>query len=57
MSFRDTSKFKAGFADDADDTDEHRSHYRGCLCGWPDLPGRCPGPDHCPMHGEHEVNT
>lgn len=42
MSFQDTSKFNAGFADDA------------CLCGWPDLPGQCPGADHCPMHGENE---
>ena len=25
MSFQDTSKFKAGFADDEDDTDEHRT--------------------------------
>jgi hypothetical protein len=25
---------------------------RGCLCGNPDLPGSCPGPTRCPMHGE-----
>jgi len=24
----------------------------GCLCGWPDMPGSCPGPMNCPMHGE-----
>ena len=24
----------------------------GCLCGYPDLPGQCPGPANCPMHGE-----
>lgn len=25
-----------------------------CLCGYPDLPGRCLGPDTCPMHGQNE---
>jgi hypothetical protein len=24
----------------------------GCLCGWPDWPGQCPGPAHCPVHGQ-----
>lgn len=23
-----------------------------CHCGYPDLPGSCPGPALCPMHGE-----
>lgn len=26
--------------------------YRGCLCGYPDWPGQCPGPANCPVHGE-----
>jgi hypothetical protein len=25
----------------------------GCLCVWPDMPGSCPGPENCPMHGEN----
>lgn len=24
----------------------------GCLCGYPDWPGQCPGPANCPVHGE-----
>ena len=24
----------------------------GCLCGYPDWPGRCPGAAHCPVHGQ-----
>ena len=27
-----------------------RNH--GCLCGYPDWPGQCPGPANCPVHGE-----
>jgi hypothetical protein len=23
-----------------------------CLCGYPDWPGQCPGPENCPVHGE-----
>ena len=23
-----------------------------CLCGYPDWPGQCPGPERCPVHGE-----
>jgi len=43
------------------DYDELRDAYEekrarrmrtGCLCGWPDMPGSCPGPMNCPMHGE-----
>ena len=25
---------------------------RGCLCGYPDWPGQCPGPAACPVHGQ-----
>ncbi len=25
---------------------------RRCLCGYPDWPGQCPGPENCPVHGE-----
>ncbi len=43
------------------DYDELQDAYRekrrrllstGCLCGWPDMPGQCPGPRSCPMHGQ-----
>ena len=27
-------------------------YRRPCLCGWPDWPGQCPGPENCPVHGE-----
>lgn len=27
---------------------------RGCLCGYPDWPGQCPGPANCPVHGEFD---
>lgn len=30
--------------------------YRGCQCG-PDLPGRCPGPDNCPLCEEDHDET
>lgn len=26
----------------------------GCLCGYPDWPGQCPGPAACPVHGEFD---
>lgn len=33
--------------------EKHRKRLDyGCLCGWPDMPGRCPGPRNCPMHGQ-----
>ena len=34
--------------------DQRRASRRGttCLCGNPDWPGSCPGPDNCPVHGE-----
>jgi len=34
--------------------DERRRQRRlhGCLCGWPDWPGACPGPANCPVHGQ-----
>jgi hypothetical protein len=41
--------------DELADAYEERQRRRwgsGCLCGYPDLPGRCPGPANCPMHGE-----
>ena len=25
---------------------------RGCLCGYPDWPGQCPGAANCPVLGE-----
>jgi len=35
----------------ADAVEERRARRRmtGCACGYPDLPGRCPGPSLCPM--------
>jgi hypothetical protein len=42
------------------DDDERREAFEarrnrrrsGCLCGYPDWPGQCPGPANCPVHGE-----
>ncbi len=47
------------------DMDERREAYEarrgnrnrsGCLCGYPDWPGTCPGPENCPVHGEDMTN-
>lgn len=32
--------------------EERASRRTRCLCGYPDWPGQCPGPAHCPVHGE-----
>lgn len=32
--------------------DQRRARRVGCLCGYPDWPGHCPGPASCPVHGE-----
>lgn len=40
-----------------DAADERRKRSFGCLCGYPDLPGTCPGPRACPMHGENLDDT
>lgn len=37
---------------DAHEDRRARSLSQGCLCGYPDLPGQCPGPRNCPMHGQ-----
>lgn len=45
------------------DADERREAFElrrarnrsGCLCGYPDMPGQCPGPAFCPMHGENDA--
>lgn len=31
---------------------ERRARFNGCKCGYPDMPGQCPGWRNCPMHGE-----
>ena len=32
---------------------ERRARRRhGCLCGYPDWPGQCPGAHACPVHGQ-----
>ena len=36
---------------------ERRAMRRGCLCGYPDWPGQCPGPAACPIHGENEESA
>lgn len=37
--------------------DARRARRRtGCLCGYPDWPGQCPGPANCPVHGENLSN-
>jgi hypothetical protein len=35
---------------------EERAKRRGCLCGYPDWPGQCPGPENCPVHGEFDTD-
>jgi hypothetical protein len=37
---------------DAYDEKRRRRLTTGCLCGWPDWPGQCPGPANCPVHGQ-----
>lgn len=32
--------------------EQRRARRNRCLCGYPDWPGQCPGPDNCPVHGE-----
>jgi len=41
------------YDDYRDAVDERRRRRRGCLCGYPDWPGQCPGPENCPVHGEN----
>jgi hypothetical protein len=36
-----------------EDMAERRKRRRGCLCGNPDWPGSCPGPENCPVHGQN----
>jgi hypothetical protein len=42
------------------DEDERREAYEArrarhtCRCGYPDMPGSCPGWQFCPMHGAQE---
>lgn len=38
--------------EDALEERRRRRFSRGCLCGWPDWPGQCPGPRNCPVHGQ-----
>ena len=38
---------------DAWEERQARRGSRGCLCGYPDWPGQCPGPANCPVHGEY----
>jgi len=41
--------------DELEDAWEEKQKKRrtfGCLCGYPDWPGQCPGPANCPVHGE-----
>jgi len=33
--------------------ERRRMRRQGCLCGYPDWPGQCPGPAACPVHGEN----
>ena len=36
-----------------EDVDRRRRRaWRGCLCGYPDWPGHCPGAENCPVHGQ-----
>lgn len=38
--------------EDAWEAKRAKRRYTGCLCGYPDWPGQCPGPQNCPVHGE-----
>ena len=31
-----------------------RNRNHACKCGYPDMPGQCPGPANCPMAGEDD---
>lgn len=42
---------------DAADERRRMRWSRGCLCGYPDMPGSCPGPATCPMHGEQHPDA
>jgi len=35
-----------------DAAEEHRARFNGCKCGYPDMPGQCPGWRNCPMCAE-----
>ena len=56
MSARDEDSRWEARQEYAEDLAEDRRarRLRGCLCGQPDMPGRCPGAANCPMHGEGE---
>ena len=34
---------------DAWEAKRSRNRNHGCKCGYPDMPGQCPGPANCPM--------
>ena len=52
MSDRDENGCYVGDYDEREAAwDEKRARRTGCLCGWPDWPGQCPGPAACPVHG------
>ena len=51
--FDESGRREPDYADLMDAWEEkRRKRNRGCLCGWPDWPGQCPGPANCPVHGE-----
>jgi len=55
MSDRDEDGRRIPDYDELEDAWQEKRARRlsfGCLCGYPDLPGQCPGPRNCPMHGE-----
>ena len=54
---------RSEYTEDRDDDlrreaiNERRRQRRltGCLCGYPDWPGSCPGWRSCPVHGENAL--
>jgi hypothetical protein len=54
MSDLDDPRHDDARAEDAEERyyERQRRRLTRCLCGYPDLPGSCPGPAACPMHGE-----
>lgn len=54
MSDRDERSRRIPDYDELREAQEQRRQMRWtrCLCGYPDMPGTCPGAHACPMHGE-----
>lgn len=56
MADRDDDAYWDARQEYAEELYEHRrrTRWHGCLCGYPDWPGQCPGAANCPVHGQNE---